>query len=640
MTHNNYDSISYCMNILFDYYYNVDTADCYKFEKIANNSITIEDIKKPATFIAKDILAAGFTYKGQLGGQHMFVRKSDDDVYEALVYIGRYGKDVDRSSLTLRENNGPKISYILSELAAHDPFIVLPIMNFDVTGKELEKLNSNIFKVVGTNGTKDDVYYIHIKEHFNKLEPLSKYLKERKEDNYYRIILFHVLFALYKITKKYPNFSHNKLNLDNVFIHHRPGLDPMQHFEVNNTVFNVPNLGFEVKLDNFEDAFITEGENNQFFDIHYFMTHLMNTFQDLPKPLETFYKSIIPDDIAFKGDLSKFDGFDRSIKMPESTSLTASSILTKNNFFIDFIKGTEMSESPVSNNSKNVNSIESTDSTRFSYIRDSNSENSITHKSDEPLHLAKKSGHVYGSRKITNMKGGAKKTASKKKKNDSSTSSTASSSSTSSSKSGSPSSTSSDMEGTLAMSFSSEGNGQRGGSMDSILKQLPEGFSGALPDWMQQQLTTQNAAAPDVNLANYMTPNGVVNMNQIERMQQLAALKSQNGLQAIQPNFMNVPNFGQMMQMQNVTGVDHLLGPELSDQYMRAEKTHRDFETSEMQSPIGRALSQTSMSAKKPMNKMAGNVTDTLADVDTLDGYLSEVRAPAKSSKGKKNFFF
>ena len=246
----NYDNIQYCMNILFDYYYGGDTGDCYNFDKIAMNSITIEDIKKQSSFDPTDVLKAGFTYKGVVGEKHMFVRKGVDTEYDTLVYFGKYKKDTDRSSLTLRENNGSKISYILSELG---PFIVLPVMNFDIASPDLAKLNSSIAKIVKNNA----VIYVQVREHFNKLEPLSSFLKgDVKPDNYYKIIIFHVLFALYKITKRHPTFLHNKLNLDSVFIHHRADIDSMQQYDVNGVIFNVPSLGFEVKLDNFEDASI------------------------------------------------------------------------------------------------------------------------------------------------------------------------------------------------------------------------------------------------------------------------------------------------------------------------------------------------------------------------------------------------
>jgi len=52
MTSNNdYDKLSFCLNILYDFVYNKNTTVCYKFEPISNKSTTVNDLKKKINYI-------------------------------------------------------------------------------------------------------------------------------------------------------------------------------------------------------------------------------------------------------------------------------------------------------------------------------------------------------------------------------------------------------------------------------------------------------------------------------------------------------------------------------------------------------------------------------------------------------------
>src|SRR6202012_5058588 len=86
---NKYDQIDYCLNTLYDYFYNKDREGCYKFKPIIKNNIKLIDIKKLADFDYNDILTGKVKFMGKFNNKYQFKRYSETS-YPCTISIGIY----------------------------------------------------------------------------------------------------------------------------------------------------------------------------------------------------------------------------------------------------------------------------------------------------------------------------------------------------------------------------------------------------------------------------------------------------------------------------------------------------------------------------------------------------------------------
>jgi len=215
------------------------------------------------------------------------------------------------------------------------PHIVLPITTFNTSIKT----------------------FVNIKDEFVKNKKYDQFLKRYKKGEYYekvsilvsewanhgdlldflkknykslslkqwRIIIFQILSVLAIIQAKYPNFRHNDMKANNILIH-KIGKNKISKFDkyrykINGQKYIVPNIGYQIKLWDFDFATIpglidnskvnAEWTNrinitpvkNRYYDIHYFFNTLTRKGffpqfwekNNVPKKIKAFIKRIIPD---------------------------------------------------------------------------------------------------------------------------------------------------------------------------------------------------------------------------------------------------------------------------------------------------------------------------------------------------------
>jgi serine/threonine protein kinase len=112
---------------------------------------------------------------------------------------------------------------------------------------------------------------------------------------HWRSIIFQILSVLAIIQNKYPGFRHNDMKANNILIHNID-IDETNKkylYKINQQQYIVPNIGFQIKLWDFDFACIPgivnnskveaewtnkiniKPEQNKYYDIHYFFNTLI-----------------------------------------------------------------------------------------------------------------------------------------------------------------------------------------------------------------------------------------------------------------------------------------------------------------------------------------------------------------------------
>ena len=213
------------------------------------------------------------------------------------------------------------------------PHIVLPITTFNTSIKPFLNLTkSNIvnnkkfdqFIERNENGEYYQNVSVLVSEWANGgdlLDFLKKNYKNLKLKEW-KIIFFQILSVLAIIQTKYPSFRHNDLKANNILIQNNTvNINNAKYlYKINNTTYIVPNIGFQIKIWDFDFACIPgivdnskveaewtdkiniKPEQNRYYDIHYFINTLTKkgffpeilTSQYVPDKVKNFVKRIVP----------------------------------------------------------------------------------------------------------------------------------------------------------------------------------------------------------------------------------------------------------------------------------------------------------------------------------------------------------
>jgi len=139
---------------------------------------------------------------------------------------------------------------------------------------------------------------------------------------HWRTIFFQILSVLSIIHAKYPSFRHNDMKANNILIHNIDIDDTNKKYlyKINQQQYIVPNIGFQIKLWDFDFACIPnivdnskveaewtnkiniKPEQNRYYDIHYFFNTLtrkgffpeFNTAPEIPGNVKEFVTRIVP----------------------------------------------------------------------------------------------------------------------------------------------------------------------------------------------------------------------------------------------------------------------------------------------------------------------------------------------------------
>ena len=173
---------------------------------------------------------------------------------------------------------------------------------------------------------------------------------------HWRTILFQILSVLSIIHAKYPSFRHNDMKANNILIHN---IDVDENnkkylYKINQQHYIVPNIGFQIKLWDFDFACIPgivdnskveadwtnkiniTPDQNRYYDLHYFLNTLtrkgffpeFNTAPEIPEKVKEFVKRIVPE----KYESGKLVS-DRGRILVNDEYLTPDEILKNDKFF-------------------------------------------------------------------------------------------------------------------------------------------------------------------------------------------------------------------------------------------------------------------------------------------------------------------
>jgi serine/threonine protein kinase len=360
----------------------IDSIVQFKSDKIENteNYSNSEDIRE---LMPKKYLDFT-TVINQLGGKllyfksgstgHTFkgVHPSNTNKKPYAVKVVAYPKKEnygDMYNIKRPENAELLMIRLLSQFVVNKqtPHIILPITTFNTSIKPFLSLSKND---IVNNKRYDQFlkryqkgeYYsnvsVLVSEWANSgdfLDYIRKKYKEFKVKEW-RSICFQFLSVLAIIQSKYPGFRHNDLKANNILVDEIPILPNSNKYKyiINGQTYVVPNVGFQLKLWDFDFATIpgvidnskVEAEwtdkinikpiKNRYYDVHYFFNTLTKKgfFPEfweescIPDKVRQFVNRIIPD--KFKdGDLVS----ERGRILINEEYLTPDEILKNDPFF-------------------------------------------------------------------------------------------------------------------------------------------------------------------------------------------------------------------------------------------------------------------------------------------------------------------
>jgi hypothetical protein len=226
------------------------------------------------------------------------------------------------------------------------PHIVLPIGTFDTSithftnlieqgyvHKDNEKYKEFIERY--NNGEYYDDVSILISEWANRGD-LNDFIKKNFKKFtpiHWKVILFQLISTLAVIQSKFPSFRHNDLKANNILVTKINKNVEKYKYKVVGDMYCVPNIGYQIKLWDFDFACIpgivdnkkvmisnkwSRGINvgatqNRYYDIHYFLNTLIKkgffpelmTDRRVPDEVREFVSSIVPPEYQSGDSVSK-----------------------------------------------------------------------------------------------------------------------------------------------------------------------------------------------------------------------------------------------------------------------------------------------------------------------------------------------
>ena len=111
----------------------------------------------------------------------------------------------------------------------------------------------------------------------------------------FKNLIFQVIHTLAIIQNKYPNFRHNDLSVDNIFIYKKVKEGLINNYIFKGKKYYVPS-NFDIKIGNFESASLND-KKNKYYDIFYFLKSLLDKIGNLSdkcSELSDFMNRILP----------------------------------------------------------------------------------------------------------------------------------------------------------------------------------------------------------------------------------------------------------------------------------------------------------------------------------------------------------
>ena len=314
----------------FEYSTNTEDIRSLLPKKYVDFSKAINDLGGKLLYIKSG--STGHTFKG------VHPPPNNENKQSYAVKIVAYPKKEnygDMYNAKRPENTELLMIRLLSNLVItkQTPHIVLPITTFNTSIKPFLSLtksnivNNKKFEQFVEKYEKGEYYQnvsILVSEWANGGDLLDYLRKNYKimKVKHWQAIFFQILSVLSIIHAKYPSFRHNDMKANNILIHNID-IDETNKkylYKINQQQYIVPNIGFQIKLWDFDFACIPgvvnnskveaewtnkiniKPEQNKYYDIHYFFSTLTRkgffpefyTEDEIPTKVKEFVKRVIP----------------------------------------------------------------------------------------------------------------------------------------------------------------------------------------------------------------------------------------------------------------------------------------------------------------------------------------------------------
>ncbi len=320
------------INMLYDFIYKHKTTDD-KLEEydIDIKDINMDDIKvsfngdtEMINDIKTEILTGKFKKLDYIDDLNTLILKkySDGKSKSICLYITPYVSEDDINSLDDMNNNDSLFSYILSKLVlSHKTkHIALPIINVDIEYAQLSDILKPYDDMTGghnyiemmENEEISNMFSIRCKESFFKTITLKEYLFSEQLN--IKNLLFQVIHTLAVLQKEYSGFRHNMLSPANIFVYLKKDTNITDKYTYKKDYY-LSNNDFDIKITNFCASRIPglysssmvvpfQDEENNYFDLHYFLNNLLELKNDFDGETTKFLEKIIPH--KFRTDKNSF----------------------------------------------------------------------------------------------------------------------------------------------------------------------------------------------------------------------------------------------------------------------------------------------------------------------------------------------
>lgn len=287
----------------------------------------------------------GHTFKGEEKD------KDGNIIYEYAVKVVAYSIKDKYGSMhdTRRPENAELmmiklLSYFI--LKKRTPHIVLPIGTFDTNITNFTNLIADGYVNESNEKYKEFVKRYKNGEYYNNVSILISEWANRGELNsfirknykkftltHWKVIFFQLISVLAVIQSKFSTFRHNDLKANNILVTKISNSEINYTYTVLGERYSVPNIGYQLKIWDFDFACIpgvidnkkvlisnewsrsinVGSKENRYYDIHYFFNTLtrkgffpeLYTDDSIPKEVKEFVLSIVPKELQNGSRVSK-----------------------------------------------------------------------------------------------------------------------------------------------------------------------------------------------------------------------------------------------------------------------------------------------------------------------------------------------
>jgi len=254
------DNIDNRAELIYDYIYNHNEKK-YKKESISLQNINKDVIKlSNSKFWINNILNNNITFIKNINNIYIFKRTSNNLSMNILLYPL---DDNNLDNLYSQNNMNAVMSYILSELSINNKtrHLLLNLLNIDINSNDIKQFLIKFPEIDVVDLLKYKKIGLSVTEHFFKMKTLDEVLKENKfTDEKYQVLFFQILHTLSVIQKEYPDFRHNQLHPNKIYCYFK---NKQNSYSSGNIIFNVPDIGFDIKLYHYDKSIIYSRWDNQ-----------------------------------------------------------------------------------------------------------------------------------------------------------------------------------------------------------------------------------------------------------------------------------------------------------------------------------------------------------------------------------------